>query len=437
VDYKLNAMAGAFAAGLLLVATPAWAYGRLDIDANAAHARIWVDGSPAGSLPTAIDLAAGAHRVKVTAPGRLPREFGVRVRDGQATQAYIALATGAGRKNRHRLDHQAQANFVHAHSQRRDAKSKPAHVPGEMRQLTAVGAPQGHVTKGRASASAHALTARANETVMPRLLPAPAWVVTSADGRQAPTAPDPSRLAPPPLAGLNVPAPIVAEPNARATAPPVTLLGFDSRAWGDFGLVALLGALVAGLAGMLAKGWRRQLEPQVWTARRPARGKRAPDSTERLVAPAWDAIERGDWELATRLLWGTLAARGGSAWLYYHLGLGYQALGREMEAEAAYRSAIQVDAAHVNAAYNLGVMLDGQGHSAQAAIAYRKHLEAHPDDADALFNLGHLYRELDMPRQAEVHWRAARQIAPKDRDLRRDLGSLRRALRSRQKRQPA
>ena len=48
---------------LLLSASPARAYGRLELTAHPKTARVYVDGAPAGGVPTTIDLTAGNHQV--------------------------------------------------------------------------------------------------------------------------------------------------------------------------------------------------------------------------------------------------------------------------------------------------------------------------------------------------------------------------------------
>jgi tetratricopeptide (TPR) repeat protein len=202
-------------------------------------------------------------------------------------------------------------------------------------------------------------------------------------------------------------------------------LGLDARGWADLGWLTLLGGVVGGLVGLLAQ---RLQGPPAWHGRRPRRGVVTPCcEADQAPADAWQAVVAGDWATAAHELW---QARPASAWVYYHLGLAYEHLGRYLEAEAAYRTAVAADPAFSAAGYNLGALLDRLGLGPQAAIAYRRLLDANPTDADALFNLGHLCRELGLPQQAEVHWLAATQIAPRDATLVQNLRLLRRERRA-------
>lgn len=374
------------AVALLLYATPAWAYGRLDIQAAQPEARLWVDGAPAGTLPTLLDLRAGKHRIRVTAPGYPAKAYTVTIRDGVATPYRVSLAARPHVAAHHVTPHHAAVVKAPVVAARPPVKQRPVVV------------------------------AKAPAPVAAAPIPRPAAVVPPAPVNVAPVLAG-KPLAPPPAA---MPALPVA--SMHPTEPDV----LDEQSWHDLLWLSLL-ALLAGLAA--AKLSTTVAAPEDWQPRREARTVQAPEDEHPTDHTAWAYLAMGDWDGAVRTLWKRLNENGGTAWAYYHLGLAYERLGRDYEAESAYRAALQADPAYEAAAFNLGALLDREGERVQAAIAYRKLLESHPTDADALVNLGHVYRELGMPRQAEVHWRAARQLSPRDRAVRDDLRRLRMELR--------
>ncbi|MDB5095832.1 MAG: Tetratricopeptide repeat [Cyanobacteria bacterium RYN_339] len=389
---------------LLLLAAPAWGYGQLDLTAHPRSARVWVDGAPAGGVPTTIDLTAGSHAVKVAAPGWAAQHFAVKVQNGRAVTRTLRLLPYARTKLTPRL------RLTPAH-----APVRVSHRPAPRRVVHAK--PHGYAARVRQASAAAPPVVEA----LPMPLPAPAFAmpvpvpVSATDGLLPPPAPTPAVPAPPVPAPASVPGPAS-----------VGMLGLDARSWADLGWLTLLGSLVGGLVGLVAQ---RLQGPSEWHGRRPRRDVITPtDEADNAPADAWAALRAEDWATAARLLW---ACQPASPWVYYHLGLAYEHMGHDLEAEAAYRTAVAADPGYAAAGYNLGTLLDRQGLGPQAAIAYRRLLEACPTDADALFNLGHLNRELGLPQKAEVHWAAARQLAPRDLAVAENLKLLRRERRIR------
>ena len=73
---------------------------------------------------------------------------------------------------------------------------------------------------------------------------------------------------------------------------------------------------------------------------------------------------------------------------WYQIGLGREDEGDADGAIAAYRRAIETDAAHVDAHVNLGRLMHERGDTAAALQAYETALSLKPDDPLAAFNLG-------------------------------------------------
>ncbi len=80
---------------------------------------------------------------------------------------------------------------------------------------------------------------------------------------------------------------------------------------------------------------------------------------------------------------------------HFRLGLTFDALGQEQEAEAAYKKAIE---------------------------KYKRHLEKHEDDADAHYNLGQTYAGLRLHTEAVREYRQATKLKSDDADMFYDLG---------------
>jgi tetratricopeptide (TPR) repeat protein len=78
---------------------------------------------------------------------------------------------------------------------------------------------------------------------------------------------------------------------------------------------------------------------------------------------------------------------------------------RNIEAEAAFRSATRTDPTFAEAWYNLGDLLDDQGRTDAAIECLRKALRAAPDYADAMFNLALLLQRKNQYQEAADYWR--------------------------------
>jgi tetratricopeptide (TPR) repeat protein len=93
-----------------------------------------------------------------------------------------------------------------------------------------------------------------------------------------------------------------------------------------------------------------------------------------------------------------------------NLGRLLQESGRVAEAEAHYRAVLEGEGPTPTAAYNLGTALEDQGRTGEAIAAYRVALAADARFADAHFNLARLYERTGRRAAAIRHFRAYRDL---------------------------
>lgn len=79
-------------------------------------------------------------------------------------------------------------------------------------------------------------------------------------------------------------------------------------------------------------------------------------------------------------------------------------------AETHYRLALAADERSSLAAFNLGVVLEDEGHAAEAMASYQRALELDPQYADAHFNLARLYEKSGKPMAALRHLRTYQKL---------------------------
>jgi Flp pilus assembly protein TadD len=179
-------------------------------------------------------------------------------------------------------------------------------------------------------------------------------------------------------------------------------------------------------------------------AESPALG-RAPADLVRLARALRDA---GSWAVAERLLWraqgeqpadfwinfelaktfhqrkspelaqavrfnqAALALRPQSPGVHTNLGIAMHNQGKEADAEAAFRKAIQLNSDYALAHYNLGVVLVAQGKQLEAEAAYRTAIQLKPDYPEAHNNLGSVLVDQGKLPEAEAACRKAIQLKP-------------------------
>jgi tetratricopeptide (TPR) repeat protein len=109
----------------------------------------------------------------------------------------------------------------------------------------------------------------------------------------------------------------------------------------------------------------------------------------------------------------------------YLLGAGYRARGRQAEAEAAFRSALEVEP-HARAAQDLGILLLEAGRLAEAEGFLVEARRLLPQDVNAWYRLSECYYRRGEYEQAEEALRGALRLAPLDRQIQQNLHDLRR-----------
>jgi tetratricopeptide (TPR) repeat protein len=80
-------------------------------------------------------------------------------------------------------------------------------------------------------------------------------------------------------------------------------------------------------------------------------------------------------------------------------------MGRSLEAEAAYRTAVKADPRFAQAWYNLADLLDVQRRTKEAIACLDRALEADPGCADAMFNMALLLQGIERHAEAAQWWR--------------------------------
>ena len=105
------------------------------------------------------------------------------------------------------------------------------------------------------------------------------------------------------------------------------------------------------------------------------------------------------------------------------LGFIYRALGRNIEAEAAFRVAAILDPDLVEAHYQLGNMLRDTRRFAEAETSHRRVLELRPDHHQAHNNLGATLGELNRFEEAIAHFRRAVELRPDYVEAHSNLGN--------------
>src|SRR5262249_51879312 len=96
-----------------------------------------------------------------------------------------------------------------------------------------------------------------------------------------------------------------------------------------------------------------------------------------------------------------------------HLGGALSAAGRQAEAEASLRRAIELNPNDPQAHYNLGVLLR-QGNQLEAAIdAHQRAIGLNANMAESHFNLSRIYRDQERWAEAEASYARSAAVAPK------------------------
>jgi tetratricopeptide (TPR) repeat protein len=115
-----------------------------------------------------------------------------------------------------------------------------------------------------------------------------------------------------------------------------------------------------------------------------------PAAVSALVNESYRAAQRQDYEAARKfaLEATTISPKDPSAWFY--LGWAYQRLNDIPNAEAAYKTVIEINPRHASAYTNLGVIYGRTGRTEDQIAAYRKQIEVAPHGQYAAWYLGRI-----------------------------------------------
>lgn len=117
-------------------------------------------------------------------------------------------------------------------------------------------------------------------------------------------------------------------------------------------------------------------------------------------------------------------ARATTSGEWFELALEFDQVGASEDAAAAYREAIALDGAHVNARINLGRLLHYQGNYREAQELYREALDIDAGSAIAAFNLGVALEDQGATPEALEAYRRALELNPDLPDVHYNLARL-------------
>ncbi len=124
------------------------------------------------------------------------------------------------------------------------------------------------------------------------------------------------------------------------------------------------------------------------------------------------AHQAGRHEEAVAHIERALAIGGPNALFLNHLGAAYAGLGRQDDAENAFRQATQINPNDPQAHYNLAALLNLRERKSEAIESYRRAIALAPKFAEAQFNLGNLLRDTNELAEAETCYAAALAARP-------------------------
>jgi Flp pilus assembly protein TadD len=133
--------------------------------------------------------------------------------------------------------------------------------------------------------------------------------------------------------------------------------------------------------------------------------------------------EAGALDRAATLLEAIVSSHPDYAEAYNSLGVVYSRLGRHAEAQAAYRSVLELDPNSAKTYENIGVDAIGAGDLAAAAEALRRALALEPGLAGAHNALAAVHMRQRRPADATAEWKTALEINPRLFDALYNLGT--------------
>ncbi len=144
-------------------------------------------------------------------------------------------------------------------------------------------------------------------------------------------------------------------------------------------------------------------------------------AAEPALAGAQEAIDRGDYDTAARLLEEFLFQHPGHPAALFNLAYCYTLQGRFPEAVETYRQTLEVDPELVAAHFNLGLLLLDQGHLEEAGAELARTLELDPNHARAHLRRAEVLVKLGRHDDAIRHYRRALELDPDDLQARHSL----------------
>jgi Flp pilus assembly protein TadD len=112
----------------------------------------------------------------------------------------------------------------------------------------------------------------------------------------------------------------------------------------------------------------------------------------------------GQFDAAVELIGAAAAINPAAPQFHFNLGVSLQALGKNPEASAAYRRALNLKPDYLAAYENLGVALQDSDESEAADAAYRSAIAIDPESAIARLNLGTLHNNDGASEEASLHF---------------------------------
>jgi protein O-mannosyl-transferase len=120
----------------------------------------------------------------------------------------------------------------------------------------------------------------------------------------------------------------------------------------------------------------------------------------------------------------TIRKNPGSWMAHNNLGILLADMGRNEEAIAHYRKALELKPDNAEAHNNFGALLEKTGRTDEAIVHYRKALEINPNLAQAYNNLGTLLEKMGRTDEVLAHYRKVLAFNPDDSKIRNNLGTL-------------
>jgi protein O-mannosyl-transferase len=129
-----------------------------------------------------------------------------------------------------------------------------------------------------------------------------------------------------------------------------------------------------------------------------------------------------DYESGVSLWRDTVAKAPRNPWAHYNLGIEYTLQGKNDEAMAEYRTALEITPGNAMAHNRLGLALETRGQADEAISHFRRALEIRPDYAEAYNNIGIVLANRGEGENAIAHFRKALEILPDYAEAQFNLG---------------